>query len=179
MLLKVRISSNVTDLHPEHVPSTFVFDKVKLRLYLDLKDGSRKPVTDPLGLYIEETGGYIVIKDHSGTTVSNLKLSKLQTEEITLTAVPKLDIPADRYAVFDAEGKLCYRTAEELKSDLAIADIVIDTTHVDVVKDIQAGQLPELSNTVEDELWSIEFNAGTQTTATVESVVKSVNAHRA
>ena len=127
-MIRVRCGTPVTidPMSPEHIASTFVFDTESLQLYLDLNNGTRVPVRDPLTLREIETEGlttnYITVLSQDGNTESHI-----ETVDGVLTFDTPLQMEADELpagdpytiAVFNEDGKLEYVTLERLEEDIA------------------------------------------------------------
>ena len=128
-MIRVRCGTPVTidPMSPEHIASTFVFDTKSLQLYLDLNNGTRVPVRDPLTLKEIETDGlvtnYITVLGPDGNTRSHIDVN----DDGVLTFDTPLQMEAEELpeqdpytiAVFNEDGKLEYVTLERLEKDIA------------------------------------------------------------
>lgn len=109
---------------PELEPGTFTVDAETLALYLDLDD-KRIQIKDPLKL--STTGGTLtgdLIINYDGTTTCTIHANSGVIEGKFFDADAHIDIhmntAAGKFATFDDDGHLKYRTKEEMLSDLGI-----------------------------------------------------------
>ena len=151
MSVMVRIGANVTTvapMNPVHKESSFVFDYRTLQLYLDLQNGTRVPVRDPLVLRELEDGvitRFIEVINTSGTTRSRISVNN--SGDFTFDHPVIMEMVNDHYgdpsatdnyriAVFDENGKLQYVSLEDLKSDIAASWTSLNVETTSVVKDL-------------------------------------------
>ena len=187
MSVKVRVGRQVTTevdesgvLHPPLLPSSFVFDVDSLALYIDLTD-KRLQVRDPMKLDILEVEelvtGRIVVQNNDGTTSSNIAFDEdvIRFDTPIAAELEHSEYQQDRYAVFTEDGRLQYRTAEEIRRDIGSIDTVVEYDTADVVEDVTPGQLPTVSAHVNDEeLLTFSFDQGTNLEVSKTTVVKSI-----
>ena len=171
-MIRVRCGTPVTtgaNMTPEHIASSFVFDTRTLQLYLDLTNGTRVPVRDPMVLQEIENGittKSITVLDGGGTRSSNIILGA--NGDLTFDTPLKMEMvdeyqgqhgtPEYKIAVFDEEGHLQYVSFEDLASDIGQAYTELDVEETEVVKG--------LTTEYDSELLALSFD--------IESVVKSV-----
>ena len=116
-----RYGTPVTYNSPSVIAGSFVFDSAKLALYLDTESG-RVQVQDPLKLSL--TGGTIAgnieLVEYGQVNVSLLRSGTVTAKFVELTGDLYLDSVAEKFALLDEEGKIRYRTKDEILSDLNI-----------------------------------------------------------